>query len=572
MLYIPELYNDEFLYSYLSRIVNYNLIFSWRDIKKELFNNENYVFNIFTQTNLNNLSLSLSKSYFNIFNNDNIINHTPFQYMKPFLKHSEIDQIINGFKYTNKGLVSKLRIFERNSYIDEKRKIKVCRECIEEDIKKNGEIHLRLEHHIPGNKICRKHGTYLNSIDTSNLGVRDILIISNINKQELSNEKVPNKFMVIHNKLMDYFDWMVKNYPKCNYENMIKKLNARLVKKGYKYEIINHNRLFLDFIDFYGEEILDFYGLKVENETNNWLFSVFRSRVKTFHPFKYLLIINFLFDSIEDYSNEKEDFKVFSELYPCLNELCPYYMQNKAALINQHNSNHGRGIIGYFKCKECGLTYTSKWEDLYSHNKYKYGYILDYGFLWENKLVELINTGHSLERMSDIMQCDKETIVNNSIRLNIYNKLNSNMKKRSKNKNDKINRTINIDDYKDIITNTVKSKPDISRSELYKNLTKEYNYLYRHDKEWLEKTLPKPKVNIKRVIYDKEYFNKLDIEICKKLNKLIKTTETKEIINKNKLTLNYLYRKTGNSQIVRKSIHNKLPKTKLLLEEICKNI
>ena len=76
MLYIPELYKDELLYSFISRVISSNSISNRDSIKRLLFCDNNYVINVHVQTNLNNLYSSMPKYFTRRYKIDNLVSKT----------------------------------------------------------------------------------------------------------------------------------------------------------------------------------------------------------------------------------------------------------------------------------------------------------------------------------------------------------------------------------------------------------------------------------------------------------------------------------------------------------------
>ena len=221
-----------------------------------------------------------------------------------------------------------------------------------------------------------------------------------------------------------------------------------------------------------------------------------------------------------------------------------------------------REPIGTF-IDECGFTYSRKAKDDIN----KIGTIKEFGQVWIARLKELICKRNSIRKIAREMKCDPKTVVKYAEILGLRNMINSKIKCVYNQRNNNGSK-IYKDKYRSDIANLIKENSNITRQNIRKLLYKQYMWLYRNDREWFEKNLPKPK----RIIYirdTKSLWLKRDSEILTLLKH-----EYKKLINDKKLrriTISLLGRRINKSALLEKKI-DKLPRTKKYLNRIKESI
>lgn len=340
-----------------------------------------------------------------------------------------------------------------------------------------------------------------------------------------------------------------------------------MYERGYLQNTnINQIKLVEDFVDYYPKEFL----IKLEsyidkNNYRSWLANIATATAELTHPIRHLLFIRFLFGSTSSIVNAKNDLKYFGEgPWPCLNPAADHY---KELIINDcliKSRGKGNIVIGIFKCS-CGFIYSRKWHDKSENDKYRYSHVFQRGEIWENKLKDLILNKHlPIKEIVKIMKCSKQTILKYAFYMGIDDKLNTIIKYKPSPV-----KTPNVELYKKEIIEFIKKNPESNRYHIKLNLVKQYVYLYRHEKEWLESVLPeslKKAGKIKRGYNDEDWVN-LDKKLCALINEAIT-----DILNDEKP------RRVTKAQIVKRIKYyglqdsktlEKLPNTKKLLDSRC---
>lgn len=123
--------------------------------------------------------------------------------------------------------------------------------------------------------------------------------------------------------------------------------------------------------------------------------------------------------------------------------------------------------------------------------------------------------------------------------------------------------------YRNRIKEYTSEFPNINRTELRRNLQKEYIFLYRHDREWLKSNLP----IIKKVNTNYRYYGEYWIEKDKKILELVKQQyiELKDLAKPVRITKSIIGIKINYGALLEKKL-DKLPNTKEYLNLICESI
>ncbi len=304
---------------------------------------------------------------------------------------------------------------------------------------------------------------------------------------------------------------------------------------------------------------------------SNWLKDITRKQKKIIHPLRHILFINFLCGNIEDFFITEVEYHAFGKgPWPCLNIASDHYKKDtikKCIITSDYKS---RLPVGTFECT-CGFTYSRKGPDENNEDRYKIGRIKRFGHVWEQKLYKLISERrNSINALSNEFNCDPKTIVKYAKKLGVSDHLNTNMK--IVDNCVAVNYSIKENNnYKQELLDYISKHPGMNRTDIRKDLSKQYIWLYRHDKEWLMDNLPIC-CDMKKVDYKSDQrvnWQERDIQICNVIKE-----EYEDIIRSDKLiriTRSLLGKRTGYSSMIEKCI-KKLPLTNLLLEQICESV
>lgn len=245
--------------------------------------------------------------------------------------------------------------------------------------------------------------------------------------------------------------------------------------------------MYEQFISYWGKELLEKLNsfINFDNEYN-WLKVITRKPKRVIHPIRHILFILFLCKNLEEFFYPVNIFIPKIKMYPCLNPVCKDYKKLVIKDVIIKKDYKTKQLIGIFAC-DCGFVYSRKLKN----DIYKVGKIKKFGYVWEEKLKELVKANkYSIREIARQLRCDPKTVVKYSHKLGVRQYLNSNMvfQEHESNRTDK---TVNKETYRKEIVELIKNNPDITATKIKNKLYKQYMWLYKNDREWLTNILPK---------------------------------------------------------------------------------
>lgn len=302
--YFPTLYNDELLYSAISRYKRICGITNKESISRDFIYKQNKIFPILFPLRLNKIVEALPAGS-KITGEKLLYEHTMYPFYTKLLSKEIRDEIKDYM--LNRDDVNIFLKLGTGNLIKQGQYLKGCNSCKKEDIDKFGESYWRREHQFAGVFFCSKHKVQLQESE---------IICSSINREYmcLDNIKLKNQEL-IYNKYMD-----------CNlqYINLVKELikekenqvtldniknfyKDKLYQKGLttKSGRIHIKKLAYEFKEFYSEEYLNFMNSNIKSYESNWLMNFF-SENNNKPIVRHLLLLQFLNCSVKDIVEYKE--------------------------------------------------------------------------------------------------------------------------------------------------------------------------------------------------------------------------------------------------------------------------
>jgi hypothetical protein len=573
LIFLPPIYEDEILYGIISRYHYISGNLNYKDTIKEFFDSDTVIPTISFPSLLENIVNKLP-NYLN-YDSKFLINRcTLFPVYNPFLPDKRRKMIISEMKYHNGSKISNL-LGVQAGHILEINKLKYCPLCSIDDYNKNGEVYYHRINQIEGVLVCNKHGCLTKEYKPEGDSSRLEFVRLEYEKLDLSVEYEKDS------ALEKYYINIARSYEYL-LTNDLYSFNNEIVHNRYiKYldqmglvttsNRVKQKELAIKFINFYGERLLKNLNCSIDqNSESNWLKDITRKQKKVVHPLRHILFINFLCRNIEDFFSKKVEYHPFGiGPWPCLNIASEHYKKNtikKCILTSDYKS---RRPVGTFKCT-CGFTYSRKGPDEKYEDRYKMGRIKKFGHIWEQKLYKVINEKrNSINDLSNEFNCDPKTIIKYAKKLGVSEYLNTTVK--IVDDSETINYIKQNNNYKQELLDYINNYPNMNRTDIRKTLSKQYIWLYRHDKEWLMDNLPTC-CDMKNVDYKSNQrvnWQERDIQICNVIKE-----EYEDIIRSDKLiriTRSLIGKRTGFSSMIEKCI-DKLPLTNQLLECICESI
>ena len=566
--FFTDPYKDELIYSAIARYHYYTGNIDCKDTLEEIFGKRSIIPSLEIGSNIDTLSRTLGDKY----TSDYIIKkHTVYPFYSPFLPKGRKEELIEEIKYRDgSGLYTKLGIVAGS--ICKKEGIYYCSCCSEKEMKNYGETYIHREHQLQGVYVCPHDGEELKKYPISRINSSRIEFIR-LDKKLLDLSKVRLLDDGYYDKLFgiskDAYYLLQVNLDNVSKEKILEKYKNLLYEKGLATSSkgIKQRELYEEFISFYGKEFLAAMESSIDNDYEyNWLRTITRKVKRTVHPIRHLLLINFLQGDIEEFFKDiNKQYNPFRQgPWPCLNKVAEHYKKNVVKDLKITEDYKTRLPVGTFTCS-CGFVYSRKGPDKVDDDKYKIGRIKSFGRVWEAKLkVYLKEEKYGLRELARRMFCDPKTILKFDVLLQLnYFEDNSNTIEHK----EKVNTSDMVQVYREYILKTKAMNPAATKTEIRNLCKKEYTYLYRYDKKWINNNLPlKTKcINHNKIVdwntRDNDLIALIKIKYEEMLNKEIPIRITKSSIGK----------ALGILTTLEKNL-NKLPETEKYLNEIIENV
>lgn len=304
--FFPTIYEGELLYSTISRYKRMAGIVNKRAFYRDLYGQTVSLNNVYFSVRIDELVKNIGV-YSSITSDKIIEKNTVFKIFTAFLNEEKSNKLRSGMKssasfnpYGEIGLSGHKIKFPNN--------LIYCEKCFDEDLKRYGEVYLRVIHQIPGVLYCNKHKIPL--IKSNILSSESRINYICLDEIERNNEKVVNydKFKALNLKYIEMIEWIYKNnVPKKEKEFFNNVYIDKLREKGFTSSngSIRVKELTEAIKEFYGEEYLKIMQSEITRE-NNWISKFIREGKKNKHVLRHLLMIQFLDLSIEKIFNTKE--------------------------------------------------------------------------------------------------------------------------------------------------------------------------------------------------------------------------------------------------------------------------
>jgi hypothetical protein len=576
--FFTDPYKDEILYSTIARYHYYYGNVDFKDTLTEIFGSDSVIPTIAFPTKLEYLSSQFPNS--RLYNSDYLIqNHTLYPYYSPFLPAQRQVMITNEMKSGDgKGIYA--QIGSTDGSVSRKHGLYYCPLCVAEDKEKYGEPYFRRVHQLQGIEVCPEHNCMLRlyPVSQKNESRLAFLMLEYKNADLCLEYIIDNRDAELYNMVSDSASYLINNDLKSyNQHSVYEKYRIILKNKGFMtYNgTIRQRQLHEEFLDFYGERFLHNINSEVVFEdTYNWLRIITQKPEKVIHPVRHILFINFLTESIRGFFEAEYDLvNPFGKgPWPCMNPVSDHFRKDVVSECVITADFKTRQPVGTFSCS-CGFVYSRKGPDRIKDDKYKVGRIKQFGHVWENKLKELLlENRYSIRQLGNKMDCESKTILRYSRKLGMDNLLKSNAKLEEDAKEARVDNSFQTgEQYKTDILEYIRNNPDKNRKEVRNNFKKQYAWLYRNDRVWIDNNFPE-KIPFKE--RNKGYTNPVDwkqrdIELLKEIE-----IEYAKLIAQDKpirITKSLLGKRTGKSAALDINI-DKLPETKAYIENVIESV
>jgi hypothetical protein len=300
--YVPELQQDELLYSFLARLIAYNALHDPRAYLQLLFGTRDVVPGVDLPTRL-----TLLQEHLGVFSPclsaDELIDvGTLYPYHRPFLsteRHESVREIL--LSGGGKGLKTLMgRVANR---FGANPPLRYCLSCTAEDIARNGMPYWHRSHQLPGVTCCIRHRSELVvHVFPEHSGDKRRLVLApprkNIIGEPVACDSAQLKFAILSKDLLD------ARLPVLSLEKRRHVYVSAAMQLGFRSRgnRIDQDALATALRAYYGD-----FGtfshrdrlLSSQKKPLRWLSTLLDKPARSSHPICHLLLIGFLFGSID---------------------------------------------------------------------------------------------------------------------------------------------------------------------------------------------------------------------------------------------------------------------------------
>ena len=563
--FFADPYKDELIYSAIARYHFQVGNLDMKDTVEEMFATRSRVATLQVGAGFE----ALSKLIGNAYTSESIIReHTVFNYYDMFLPAQRKMQLIDTLKYGNAGGIY-AQIGMLAGGVCQKQGIYYCPECMKSEINQYGECYIHREHQLQGIDICPHHRVWLEKYKLDRTNTSRILFIR-LEEEVSEARKVPKEKdldMLFKLAQMAYELINIKSRT-ISREDISKQYKSLLNEKGLLTPSgrVRQQALAEEFKKFYSKEVL----IRLESELDedfeyNWLKVMLRNTERVVHPIRHLLLINFLVGDINlFFKGIGNEYNPFGRgPWPCLNPVADHYKENKVSRLIIKTDSKSKLPVGTFTC-ECGFSYSRTGPDKCYEDRYRLGRIKEFGEVWEETLkTYLQERTYGLREIARIMQCDPKTILkfDNKLNLNQFNPEDTVVVIKKERKDDA------LEMYKERLLEVIKNNSNETRTKIRTLASKEYLYIYRRDRQWLDKNMP---IKIKKVVSSSSIeWDERERIMLKMLRE--KADDLLQLPKPVRLSKTLLGNSIGKLATIEKHIHQ-LPRIKEYLDSTCESV
>lgn len=391
--------------------------------------------------------------------------------------------------------------------------LRYCPLCVQDDIRCYGETYWHRTHQLPGVLICPEHGgPVVNSVISLQMirwsfypasqelcgDIRDSRSYSDNIEEKLITLAKDTVWLLEHGQMLEFKDNMVEKY-----HSILQ--TKKLMNAGGR---IDHQILHEELDSFFGKDFLKLIHSDGEDTHLHWSSKIIKKAAKIVQPLHHLLMMRFLSGSPQEFLETEGLWEPYGKApWPCHNKICPHYLEDVIADIK---IDYGNGFHkADFICPYCGFSYHRR-KAVPKEEQYAEPVMTtSYGFLWNKMLEEcLINKWLTITETSRILKCTKGTVYKYAAKYQFIPASKAPKKYVPPPKPRKKAETRESRRHK--LMNLICENPGISRDELRRLNSKDYEWLRTNDTKWFGAIAP-PKIEhrIDWVKRDEDYLKKL---------------------------------------------------------------
>lgn len=370
--------------------------------------------------------------------------------------------------------------------------MKFCKACYEEDISRYREPYWHRAHQIPGVYICHLHKVALTNTKVpcpSRDHKFEFVPLVHIMQEQLIEDTIPTSWWGHLVSIAEYSTKLM-NIEDAHID-VSQYYKAKLYTRGYvtpggKIRFIQFIR---DFLTFFPTDLLQFLNCDIiPKKDDTWINKILRGKERIFHPLRHVLVHIFL-----DLDISGKDYITATPFgdgpWPCLNKAAFHYKENVIDQCTVTRGSKSGKPVGTFSCS-CGFIYSRTGPDKTSEERIRIGRIKAFGHVWIEKLVQLNQQNLSLRAKAELLGADPGTVKNQTRLIGVI---------QTASRGDS-QQELKLRRERFLKSLEAATKDRIPVRHLN---SKDYIWLYRHDRGWLQKTLePGTRKPVRSIIVD----------------------------------------------------------------------
>ncbi len=387
-----------------------------------------------------------------------------------------------------------------------------CPACVTEDRRRYGETYWHRIHQAPRVVACPHHAIWLEPTDVY-LSFRDRR--KSISTAEEAVRQVPARLLsadeIDHQMrlwIAREVQWLLDHPSGGNppEELCARYKNLLFTRSLATYSgVVSMRKLQAEIRNFYADELLAELDGCLDLRSN-WVLRLLLLRkngAQTHHPIHHLLMMRFLGCTVDEFLQVPAYPQPFGPgPWPCLNPVCKRYQE--ACIETFEIRPYRLGPMGKvvvkaadFRC-ECGFTYSRRIPDPATGSDDGGHWVKSRGSVWEEALRRLSSSGKYTSRELGQKLGVKGSLIRSKV-VQIRREWEATKQARAQARAEArlAARELKRARCREQMLQVMKDHPTASRCQLRQFASVAHNWLFNHDREWFEASLPPPRPHIK---------------------------------------------------------------------------
>jgi hypothetical protein len=445
-----------------------------------------------------------------------IDNHTLLPFYTPFLPSERVAFARKSMAGTN-GSVLRASLGLNLSSVKPRGWLRFCPLCTIDDREKFGEFYWHRLHQVSGVEVCPSHNIFL---ENSRAPIRNRFnptvyipadqAIYSVTPRPLNPNDDSHQHLLA---LAKDVAWLLdqKNLAP-GFQVIYSVFKTLLTDMGLSTFRRRRNQDILStFTSKFSDALLKQLQCELDSsKRHSWLNRIIVDlyQYRAHHPLRYLLLILFTGHTAESF------FRMCADISPsdvsiggsfgvgpwhCLNPACKYFRIPVIETYQIETAKKPSGALGLFSCT-CGFTYTRRATDSSSNRVNSTHHVRNYGLVWESHLRRYWDdTKLTLREIGRKLGVNHSTVRHHATRLGLRGSarrvlvIDSDLEKRLQHA--KAAEIRNRKDCRKQLLLALKKHPNVNRTNLRLKILPSgvYDWLFHHDREWVESKLPPPR-------------------------------------------------------------------------------